>query len=258
MSQHLLRALMMLIPKGAPPGQQAYTTAGTFSWTCPAGVTSVSVVCVGAGGPTGNGGSLGYKNNITVVPGVGYTVKVGTGTALGENCYFIDATTVQGESGLGSPGHTGDGGGNGGYSGGGAGGYIGNGGNGGSASDNSVAGDNGSGGGGGGGAAYDDSSGSGPWGYGGGGGVGILGQGSNGSGGANPGNVLGPSSGGGGGSSGATGGASTTGHKANGGLYGGGCGRGSVDGFGTSAGGAVRIIWPGDVRQFPSTRTTDE
>jgi len=30
--------------------QQAYTTAGTYSWTCPEGVTSVSVVCVGGGG----------------------------------------------------------------------------------------------------------------------------------------------------------------------------------------------------------------
>ena len=26
-----------------PDGQQQYTTAGTFSWVCPAGVTSVSV-----------------------------------------------------------------------------------------------------------------------------------------------------------------------------------------------------------------------
>ena len=33
-----------------PPGQQAYTTAGTYSWVCPAGVTSVSVVAVGGGG----------------------------------------------------------------------------------------------------------------------------------------------------------------------------------------------------------------
>ena len=35
---------------GIPPGAQSYTTAGTYSWTAPFGVTSVSVVCVGAGG----------------------------------------------------------------------------------------------------------------------------------------------------------------------------------------------------------------
>ena len=37
-------------------GQQAYTTPGTYSWTCPAGVYSVSAVCVGGGG----GGAGGY------------------------------------------------------------------------------------------------------------------------------------------------------------------------------------------------------
>ena len=31
-------------------GQEAFTTAGTFSWTAPVGVTSVSVVCIGGGG----------------------------------------------------------------------------------------------------------------------------------------------------------------------------------------------------------------
>jgi len=69
-------------------GQQEYTTAGTYSWTCPAGVTSVSVVCVGAGGGGGDnsnggsGGALAYKNNIAVVPGNSYTVYVGPGGLL--------------------------------------------------------------------------------------------------------------------------------------------------------------------------------
>ena len=58
-------------------GQQEYTTAGTYSWTCPAGVTRVSVVCVGGG--SGCGGALAYKNNITVVPGNSYSVVVGDG-----------------------------------------------------------------------------------------------------------------------------------------------------------------------------------
>ena len=40
-------------------GQQAYTTAGTYTWIAPAGVTSVSVVAVGAGGGRVNWGSEG-------------------------------------------------------------------------------------------------------------------------------------------------------------------------------------------------------
>ena len=55
---------------GAVVGQQAYTSAGTFSWTAPDGVTSVSVICVGGGGggsqSGGGGGELRYKNNISV------------------------------------------------------------------------------------------------------------------------------------------------------------------------------------------------
>ena len=66
-------------------GQIAYTTPGTYSWTAPAGVTSVCVVCVGGGGSGGAGyyvgggagGGLAYKNNISVTPGSSYTVVVG-------------------------------------------------------------------------------------------------------------------------------------------------------------------------------------
>ena len=64
----------------APTGQVAYTAPGTYQWTCPVGVTSVSVVCVGAGGGGsggggggGGGGGLAYKNNIVVSPGSSYT-----------------------------------------------------------------------------------------------------------------------------------------------------------------------------------------
>ena len=65
-------------------GQEAFTSPGTFSWTAPAGVTSVCVVCVGGGGGGqsqnnsggwgGAGGGLGWKNNIAVTPGSSYTV----------------------------------------------------------------------------------------------------------------------------------------------------------------------------------------
>ena len=117
---------------GAPPGQQAYTTPGTYSWVAPTGVTKVSVVAIGggAGGSSnsygGGGGGLGYKNNITVTPGSSYSVRVGSGgpqSVNGGASYFVCSSLVFGGNGYscGSAGsHTGDGGGNGGtgYSGG--------------------------------------------------------------------------------------------------------------------------------------------
>ena len=72
--------------------QVEYTTPGTYSWLCPAGVTSVSVVAVGGGGgggfgdafgAGGAGGNLRYVNNIPVVPGLSYQVIVGAGGAVG-------------------------------------------------------------------------------------------------------------------------------------------------------------------------------
>ena len=33
-----------------PRAESVYATEGTYTWVCPEGVTSVSVVCVGAGG----------------------------------------------------------------------------------------------------------------------------------------------------------------------------------------------------------------
>ena len=238
-------------------GQKEYTVAGTYSWTCPANVTSVSVVAVGGGGGSstpnqtwtgssgnpagdgGGGGGLGYKNNISVTAGQTYTVVVDAGTSDGGNSYFINTSTVRGGGASGTSGgsYAGDGGGNGGGAssgvpgvaeggGGGAGGYSGNGGNGMPYS---------------GGYQDNNSAGSGGGGHGGGGlmggGVGILGEGASGSSNAQ------------GGSGGENGGNNNTGGK-----YGGG---GRADNT-AGAVGAVRIIWPGSVRQFPSTRTADE
>lgn len=151
-----------------PTGSQQYTSPGTYSWVCPAGVFSVSAVAVGGGGGGydawtgygGGGGGLGWKNNIPVNPGQSYTVVVGAGglsspdnggasVTLAGNSYFVSLSTVAGYGGGNSSfgtytngpnqngsggGYVGDGGGAGGTTnnytgGGGAGGYTGRGGN---------------------------------------------------------------------------------------------------------------------------------
>jgi len=122
-------------------GEQSYTSAGSYTWVVPAGVTSVSVVSVqegetplvstGGSGTDhggGKGGDLRYQNNITVTPSSSISVVVGltptfNGSAL---------TTLGGSGGA----HTaGDG--NYGAAGSGAGGYAGDGGYG-TASGNSI------------------------------------------------------------------------------------------------------------------------
>ena len=305
--------------------QSIYTIPGQYSWTCPDGVTSVSVVCVGGGGGGprcnggggiaykvgGGGGALAYKNNISVTPGSSYTVKVGTGGFCGYNyntngtsdkigedggsSYFINSSTVNANGGLAGPvgdtysgypkaaaTYTGDGGGNGGQAGvayggnyagkqggggGGAGGYSGNGGTTGSFNGYNTAQGvlavNPTGGAGAHGAAYYGTQGGAG---GGGGGTGIFGAGSTGAV-QSPGTAYGPTYAGGGGSGGEDGyrvlaaidfAHTYSGIAASGGWPGGGggCGR-SHSGLdargGEGAGGAVRIVWPGDERLFPST-----
>lgn len=238
---------------GVVQGQEAFTTAGTFTWVAPAGVSKVSVVTVGTTrGVTGSGnggGALSYKNNITVVPGTSYTVVVGSGSGGGTivKSSFINNCTVS--AGIGNVNaRTGDGGGCGGTSG--AGGYSGNGGN----LVTNSAGTNGAGGGGGGGGYFVCSN-SAPQRAGGGGGVGILGAGSSGTGGSACGG------GGGGGSGGNNGVTSTSCTGGDGGDYGGRGGWGFPNpcftclSYGTAGNGAVRIIWPGCARSFPSTNT---
>lgn len=70
---------------------------GSYTWTCPAGVTRIKVQCWGAGGgggtPTttttspggGGGGGGGYaeNDNFAVTPGVTYNIDVGLGGAAG-------------------------------------------------------------------------------------------------------------------------------------------------------------------------------
>tara|TARA_B100000287_G_scaffold424613_1_gene469521 strand:+ start:2886 stop:7997 length:5112 start_codon:yes stop_codon:yes gene_type:complete len=251
-------------------GQQLYASTGTHLWTCPAGVTKVSVVCVGAGGNDGStggdgGGGLGWKNDIPVTPGQQYTVKVGAQIAggNGEDSYFIDTATVKGGGGFvgtnfvgGSGGnYTGDGGGDGGDggapnsnrgAGGGAGGYSGKGGNGGDGvASGASAGTDGQGGGGGGGAGAS-------WEGGAGGGVGMDGEGADGAGASTYQGTAAQAYGHCG--LGGSGGLPTT-YAAFPSL---GYGSGGGGGNGIAGRhGAVRIIW-GPGRAFPSTATADQ
>lgn len=278
-------------------GQNAYTSAGTYTWVAPAGITSVSALCVGAGGGGGagggtyggHGGGLVYKNNITVTPGNSYTVVVGApgtrASTTGGNSSFTAAFgTMTAGGGQGFSNYTANSGtydagyvgGNGGYGGGGAAGYAGAGAAG--ASNSKTYGNaapTGSGGGGGGaGGAYTPGSTT-ANGSGAGGGVGLLGLGADGAAGYQTGGVYQYNGAGGGGSGGASGGSGdgyadpcgtyTYGSGGNGGAYGGGSGGyffGYTGYWGTGSGGvgAVRLIWPATgtiTRSFPSTNTNN-
>lgn len=89
-----------------------YTTAGTFTWTCPAGATSVQVECIGGGGGNssaggvpvrggggGGGGAYSKSNSIAVTPGVGYTVTVGAGRAGSQNGGAAGSSSFVGDAG---------------------------------------------------------------------------------------------------------------------------------------------------------------
>lgn len=243
------------VTTGVAPGQQVFTTSGSF--VVPANVTNVSLVAVGAGGEGSaqRGGDLRWHSGLAVTPGKTLTVEISTsggqtrvhrgGTDLlvarGGNSGTSTATggSVGGGNGGAGGGTTTDGGG-------GAGGYSGNGGAGG----DSASGSAGSGGGGGGGGAESDS-GVGAVG-GGGGGVGLLGAGASGAGGNKGVSTAPPTSDGAQGQGGSGGSPSNNTTKTeNGGLYDGGAGTGSQGG-----GGAVRFIW-GVARAYPSTLTAD-
>jgi hypothetical protein len=268
-----------------PTGEHVYNTPGTYSFTCPADITSVSVVCVGGGGGGmylnssnssysyamngGAGGGLGWKNNIPVTPGQTYTVVVGTsgskgiystGSTAGGTSYFLNTSTVSATGG--QPGrystasipggtYTGDGGGIGGNSG-----------------STTSSGNGPTGGGGAGGysgtggrggsrnitalSGTGGAGGGGGWSTSfyesfGGGGVGLYGQTSNGTAG-----VANTQAGGGSGGG-------TSSSAQHGGAYGGGGGGNSsvYSGTGGNGGtGAVRIVW-GDTREFPSTNVDE-
>lgn len=268
-------------PTAVIASQQEYTTAGTYSFIVPVGLTAVHAVAVGGGGggggaPNANGsggGGLGWKNSIAVTPGASITVVVGAGgigTADGGDSYFSSPAVVQGGGGThsGGGGFTGTGGGSGGNmgpkGGGGAGGYSGRGGN----AIDTANGENAPSGGGGGGGGYL------PFGpnmfAGGGGGVSIYGRGTPGLGGlVGPVTSPGRSSMQGQGGSGGLPANNTTEGSSGGAFGGGGAGHRRASSLGAAAsaggGGAVRVIWDGVnpstglfiSRSFPTTNTNN-
>ena len=265
-------------------GQSSFTTSGTYNWTVPTGVVTISVVAVGAGGggvgrgSGGGGGALAYVNHIPVTPGETLTVGVGTsglganaGIAFtgsdGGNSYLKRGATSLVEAGGGKKGFAGNGtvaGGIGGTA------IVGTGGAGGAGGVGDLGGTiSGSGGGGAGGysgtggaggqdPAADATAGSGGGGGGGGGASGIAVRGFGGGGvGINGQNTDGFAvfnSGGGGGSGGNNGIILTGGD-----FGGGGASNYSASNSGGDGGsGAVRIIWGfGANRYFPQTNTED-
>jgi hypothetical protein len=269
-----------------PPGQVEFTTAGSGTWTVPAGISQISVVCIGGGGGGsasagtsnasgggGGGGGLGYALlSVTAGEDLSYVVGAGgaggaSGTASGTN--GGDSTLSRGAtvlvSGLGGTGgqslgdgvttfaggsYTGDGGGNGG--------------SGGASNTNQGGGGGGGAGGytgnGGNGGTTNSGTGSNGIGGGGGGGGGQSTGGAYNNGGGGTG-IYGEGANGTGGNvdSPGTGGSGGTTGSANGGVFGAGGGSPEDDtalGGGNGGDGAIRIIW-GTGRAYPSTGTAD-
>jgi hypothetical protein len=76
----------------------SFTTVGTFTWVCPAGVSSIEVAAWGGGGgggyggttnkyggEGGGGGAYQYNGAVSVTPGTSYTIIVGAGGGGGNS-----------------------------------------------------------------------------------------------------------------------------------------------------------------------------
>jgi hypothetical protein len=247
------------VTTAAAVGQIEYTTTGTVAintnFVAPAGVTSISILCVGPG--SGAGGGLAYYNNYSVTPGGSYAIYVGVAQYSTAYVSFVNTSTCSSgpyqnyQSGqVTQPGGLNTGGGAAGYSG-----------RGGNCNVSNRAGQAGLGGGGGSAGNYDDGT---DANIGGGGGVGILGEGASGAGGVSF--TRTNAAGGGGGSGGGTGVTTSYNQNLNAGPYPAAYGGGTAVNFDASRGyvefqnggvtsGIVRIIWPGTTRSFPSTNT---
>jgi len=90
-----LNLLLNGIPSRAATSTITLSTPGNYTWTCPAGVTSVTVECWGGGGGGGGvganyseagggaGGAFAIYTSLSVTPGTTYNLTVGAGGAGG-------------------------------------------------------------------------------------------------------------------------------------------------------------------------------
>ena len=93
----------------ADPGQQVFTTTGSNTWTCPEGVYSISIVCVGAGGKgmpgdggafaAGGGGGVASKTLIDAFrcarsAGLAWTGCTGAATPVGRRAGRISGSSI--------------------------------------------------------------------------------------------------------------------------------------------------------------------
>ena len=67
----------------APKGQFEFTTAGTFNWTVPAGVNSISVVLIQGGSDNGSPGPSTLLYNYTIMCNAENFNRVGDGGSEG-------------------------------------------------------------------------------------------------------------------------------------------------------------------------------
>ncbi len=115
-------AFSLIAVLGVGQTTDTYSTAGTHYWTCPDGVTSITVECWGAGGGGGiksgsgggggGGGAYAKTTGITVTPGNTYTIVVGPGGAAdvaagGGIKTTFNGTTVIADYGKGASNETG-------------------------------------------------------------------------------------------------------------------------------------------------------
>ena len=92
---------MLIAGNGYIPGTQTFATPGSATWTCPAGVYSVTAECWGGGGSGSSnqkgGAGGGYARSVlSVNPGTSYTVTVGYGgdSANGADSWFNTSGTI--------------------------------------------------------------------------------------------------------------------------------------------------------------------
>ena len=112
--------VLILVGDAYAQTEDVFNSQGTYTWTAPAGVTSVDVEAWGGGGNGsttsgggitigggGGGGGAYVRSTLTVVPGNTYTLVVG---GSGEDSYFINQTTILAKGGESVAGNTPDGG----------------------------------------------------------------------------------------------------------------------------------------------------